>query len=80
MIGPFIIHQLEDKDFPPKALKNIRLQMGLRSKAQVLDEILLCWTALASTSAMVFAAEMESYDSLDVAITSLAKQLIKVWF
>ena len=47
MIGPAIIYQLEEKDFSSKMLKRMRLEMGLRSRAQVLDEILLCWTTLA---------------------------------
>lgn len=80
MIGPCIIQQLQENDFSPRALKSTRLRMGVRSKAQVLDEILLCWTTLASTSAMIFASEVKSYDALGSAITNLARQLLKVQF
>src|SRR4051812_33412182 len=56
MVRPAIVYQLKEKDFSSKALKQLRLKMGLRSKAQVLDEILLCWTTLASASVVIFAA------------------------
>jgi hypothetical protein len=77
MVGPIIIYQLKEKDFSTKALKRMRLEMGLRSKAQVLDEILLCWTTLASASVVIFSAEI-NHDTLRTKILNLAKQLIKV--
>jgi hypothetical protein len=77
MVGPIIIYQLKEKDFSTKALKRMRLEMGLRSKAQVLDEILLCWTTLASASVVIFSAEID-HDTLKTKILDLAKQLIKV--
>ena len=80
MIGPTIIYQLKEKDFSSKALKHMHLEMGLWSKTQVLDEILLCWIALASASVRIFVAEVESYDELEITISKLAKQLVKVWF
>lgn len=77
MIGPPIIYQLGEKDFSSKMLKRMRLEMGLRSKAQVLNEILLCWVKMASTSIVIFAAEND-HDILKTKILDLAKQLIKV--
>ena len=77
MIGPAIIYQLEEKDFSSKALKCMHLEMGLRSKAQVLDEILLCWTTLADASVVIFSAEI-NHGTLKTKVLDLAKQLIKV--
>lgn len=79
MVGPIIIHQLKEKDFSTRALKCMRLEMGLRSKIQVLDEVLLCWIVLASASIRIFAAEVDSYSMLEIAITNLARQLVKVY-
>jgi cobalamin biosynthesis Co2+ chelatase CbiK len=78
MVGPILIYQLGEKDFLSKSLRRMCLKMGLRSKAQVLNEILLCWIALASVSVRIFAAEVESYGTLDTVISNLAKQLVKV--
>lgn len=78
MVGTFIIQQFEESDFSAKVLSSMRQRIGIRSNAQVLDEILLCWTTLASTSTMIFASEVKSYDALSSAITELANQLLKV--
>lgn len=80
MIGPLILVQLSEEDFIKPSLQSLKVNLGLNSLSQVRHQILECWVKLASTSAIVFASEISSYEDLDKNIIALAKQLATVSF
>jgi hypothetical protein len=80
MIGPLVLVQLSEVDFTRSSLQSLKVNLGLNSLSQAYRQILGCWIQLASTSAMVFASEMPSYEDLNKHIIALAKQLAMVSF
>ena len=80
MIGPLVLVQFSEEDFTRPCLQLLKVNLGLNSLSQVQHQILECWVKLASTSAMVFASEIPSYEDLDKNIVNLAKQLLAVCF
>jgi hypothetical protein len=77
MIGPFLVMKLRDSHFSTGVLEKMRHSMNLAHCSQVLNEILLCWTTMATTNAMCFASVIRDYDLIDRNLHDLAAQLIK---
>lgn len=78
MVGPLALCTLGEDAYSQRFLREMQLKMGLHSKIRVIDEILSCWVLMASTSARVFAAEIDDYDSLGSSLHALTKQLVRV--
>lgn len=80
MIGPLVLVQLSEADFMRPCLQLLKANLGLNSISQAYRQVLGCWIQLASTSAKIFASEVQSYEELDKSIIALAKQLVTVSF
>lgn len=78
MVGPFVVTKLQCNHFSTGVLGNMRRSMNLARSSQVLDEILLYWTTMATVNAICFASAVRNYDSIDKNLHDLASQLIKV--
>jgi hypothetical protein len=78
MVGPFIVMKLRCNHFSTGVLDNMQRSMNLVRSSQVLNEILLCWTSMATVNASCFASAVCNYDSIDKNLHGLASQLIRV--
>lgn len=77
MVGPFLVMKLRDSHFSAGVLEKMRRSMNLARCSQVLNEILLCWTTMATANATCFASTVRDYDSIDRNLRDLASQLTR---
>ena len=77
MIGPFLVVELRDNHFSTGVLEKMLCSMNLVHYSQVLDEILLCWTMMATINAMCFASAVRDYILIDRNLHDLASQLTR---
>jgi len=77
MVGPFLVVKLRESHFSTGVLEKMRRSMNLSRCSQVLNEILLCWTTMATANATCFASTVRDYDSIDRKLHDLASRLTR---